>query len=66
MVALAGEADGLLVAGGVEASSFLSVGPVDILPPSYRAVVAGLAPDLAAVPGLLGLDGSEPVSRAAR
>lgn len=66
VVALAREADGLLVAAGVEASSFLSVGPVEVLPPDYRAVVAGLGSDLASVPGLLGLGGPEPVSRAPR
>ena len=55
VVALAGEASRLLEAAGVEASSFLSVGPVEILPPDYQAVVAGLAPDLAAVPGLVGV-----------
>ena len=52
VVALADEASTLLAAAGVDAGSYLDLGPVEVLPEDYREVVAGLAPDLASVPGL--------------
>ena len=52
VAALAPEAEALLAAAGVEPGSFLSIESVQGLPVEYREVVAGLADDLAAVPGL--------------
>ncbi|HEX2577564.1 MAG TPA: hypothetical protein VHK88_14525 [Aquihabitans sp.] len=51
--ALATEARAMLDAAGVEPGSFLELGSLDGLPPEYRAALAGLGPDLAAVPGLV-------------
>ncbi len=50
--ALAAEAEAMLEAAGVEPGSFLELGPLEEIPEEYRAALAGLAPDLAAVPGL--------------
>lgn len=50
--ALAPEARSMLDAAGVDPGSFLELGDLDGLPAAYRTVIASLAPDLAAVPGL--------------
>ncbi|QXC61423.1 hypothetical protein KSP35_00790 [Aquihabitans sp. G128] len=54
VAALADEAAGLLAAAGVDPVEFLvlSEPDVELLPAEYRPAIAGLAPDLAAVPGL--------------
>lgn len=50
--ALAGEAGGLLAAAGVDPAEFLELGSLVDLPVEYRSALAGLAPELASVPGL--------------
>ena len=52
VAALSAEAEDILAAAGVDPGSFLELGSVDVLPERYRPVVAALASDLAAVPGL--------------
>ncbi|MCU1500033.1 MAG: hypothetical protein JWM47_3986 [Acidimicrobiales bacterium] len=52
VAALAPEAEALLRAGGVDPGDFLTIASVDVLPEEYRDAIAGLASDLAAVPGL--------------
>lgn len=54
VVALAPEAEAMLSAAGVEPADLLRLGPLDGLPEEHRPAVAGLAEDLAKVPGLAG------------
>jgi hypothetical protein len=51
VAALADEAGALLAEAGVDPVSYLQLGPLEVLPADYRQVVAGVAPDLASVPG---------------
>ncbi len=50
--ALAQEAQAMLDEAGIDPIEFLRIGPLEDLPAEYREALAGLSPDLAAVPGL--------------
>lgn len=52
VAALADEARALLADADVTPGEFLTIEALDGLPEEYRALIAGLAPDLDAVPGL--------------
>ncbi|CAN5688675.1 UDP-N-acetyl-alpha-D-muramoyl-L-alanyl-L-glutamate epimerase [soil metagenome] len=62
VAALAPEAEAMLAAAGVEPGSFLTIESVEGLPAEYRDAVAGLGPDLAAVPGLDPVAPGDPVA----
>lgn len=51
--ALADEAQALLDEAGVDPMEFLRIGALDGVPAEYRDALAGLSPDLQAVPGLV-------------
>jgi len=50
--ALAQESQAMLDEAGIDPTEFLRIGPLEDLPAEYREALAGLSPDLAAVPGL--------------